>query len=205
MNNLEHNLNTGKTDMQEGRGYVYVLSNPSAIGLVKVGYSKHGGESRGDSFYRGGTGLPTPYQLEFELLVADARQVERNVHLSLAEYRVNKQREWFDCLVGQAINEILKYGMPDYDLEILEWPDRLDIRAIWQVFDNTHNKKLIARGYFPVTQEQFAESAYRFMQDFDELERRIRLVRDPNHIPSDADRATAKEALKELTALLEAD
>ena len=187
------------------KGYVYVLSNPSMPGIVKIGYSKHGGEHRGREFYKNGTGFPTPYEPEFDLPVENARQVERNVHLALDEYRVNKKNEWFKCRVGVAITEILRYGMPDFDVEILQWPDHLDIRSVWVSFRDNQNPKLVNRGYYPVAQEHFAEAAYRSVCDFGVIEKRLDLVRDPNHMPSDLDRIHAKSQLKGLMEMLAED
>ena len=185
------------------KGYVYVLSNPSSSGAIKIGQSTRGGAIRAKELHS--TGLADPYELEFELEVENARQVERNVHLSLAEYRVNTNREWFKCRIGQAINEILKYGMPDYDLEILQFPDQLDIREAWRFFRNNHNTKIVNRGYYPVTQSQFAEAAYRTIQSYDAISDRLNLIRNPSHVPTNEQRLKSKQALKGLMEMLAED
>ena len=86
-------------------GYVYVLSNPSMPGAVKIGRSKAGGKSRAQQMYT--TGVPTPFVLEFEILVSNAEEVEVAVHEHLQGFRVNGSREFFACEVQDAIVAVM--------------------------------------------------------------------------------------------------
>jgi len=90
------------------KGYVYVLSNPSMPGIVKIGRSMHGGTGRAEAFYRNDTGLPTPFDLEFEVLVDDCHALERDVHVELADWRANPQREFFRLDADSARHFILQ-------------------------------------------------------------------------------------------------
>lgn len=85
----------------QNRGYVYVLSNPSMPGVVKVGRSKIGGKHRAQQIYT--TGVPEPFRLEFEVMVDDASEVEALAHERLSFCRVNGSREFFRCEVMDAI------------------------------------------------------------------------------------------------------
>ena len=90
-------------------GYVYVLSNQSMPGVVKVGRSIHGGASRSRSLYQ--TGVATPFKLEFEIFTPDHEWLESQAHMSLRFSRVNPDREFFRCPPSDAIEEILAiYG-----------------------------------------------------------------------------------------------
>lgn len=86
-------------------GYVYVLSNQSMPGVVKVGRSIHGGATRSRSLYQ--TGVATPFTLEFEIYTKDHEWLESQAHMSLRFHRVNPDREFFRCPASDAIEEIL--------------------------------------------------------------------------------------------------
>jgi len=87
------------------RGYIYVLSNPSMPGVVKIGRSSIGGDARASQLYT--TGVPRPFYLEFEILVPDAASLELHIHESLHRYRLHKGREFFRATPGRAIFIIL--------------------------------------------------------------------------------------------------
>lgn len=90
-------------------GYVYVLSNQSMPGVVKVGRSIHGGATRSKSLYQ--TGVATPFDLEFEIFTMDHEWLESQAHMSLRFSRVNPDREFFRCPASDAIEEILAIYM----------------------------------------------------------------------------------------------
>ena len=110
------------------RGYVYVLSNPSMPGVLKIGMSKHGGQGRADALYRNDTGVATPFVLEFELMVADARVVERDAHARLGECRVNARREFFACDIRTATEAVMSaaFGLLAATPPTAEWVAKAD-------------------------------------------------------------------------------
>jgi len=75
-------------------------------GLVKIGRSIHGGKSRAKDLYK--TGVPTSFQVAFEILVDDPIEVEAMAHEQLATFRFNETREFFQLTVSQARLAILK-------------------------------------------------------------------------------------------------
>lgn len=77
-------------------GYVYLLVNPSMPGLVKVGRTSHPPSERAAAL-GGATGVPTPFEVVFEVLVPDQRAAEAYVHSVLEERgcRVADNREFF--------------------------------------------------------------------------------------------------------------
>lgn len=88
---------------QDWRGYVYVFSNKSMPGLLKIGFSNRGGTARAIELYSQATGIPTPFALEFEAMFADCKRGERFVHNKLADHRLSNSREFFRCSVRVAI------------------------------------------------------------------------------------------------------
>lgn len=86
-------------------GYVYVLSNPSMPGVVKIGFSNAGGKARSKQLYT--TSVPNAFKLEFEVLVDRPERLERSVHNELKASRVTDNREFFKLSVAEAIATIL--------------------------------------------------------------------------------------------------
>ena len=84
------------------KGWVYVLSNESLDGLVKIGFSTKDPESRAKEL-SGDTGVPTPFIVEYEMLVEDPHSCEQRAHDLLDDKRVNQRREFFRCSVNDAI------------------------------------------------------------------------------------------------------
>jgi len=54
------------------QGYVYILTNPSMPGLVKIGRSKNGGRKRASDLYQ--TGVPTPFRKRSELKLVETER-----------------------------------------------------------------------------------------------------------------------------------
>ncbi len=84
------------------RGWVYVISNQSMPGLLKIGFSSKDPQSRARELDN--TGCPLPYVVEYDLLVNAPREVEQKIHTRLAEKREGK--EWFRCSLQEAISAV---------------------------------------------------------------------------------------------------
>lgn len=95
------------------KGYVYVLSNPSMPGLVKIGRSIHGGNKRARDIFQ--TGVPEPFRLEFELLCDDHEAVEQAVHSELGLYRPWIDREFFRVDIAMAMVSIINAALEPHD------------------------------------------------------------------------------------------
>lgn len=99
-----------KSEVQQRRlsvmrkGFVYVLTNRSMPGLVKVGYTMKVPTERAVEL--GTTGVPTPFQVEYYCLVEDPDQLETIVHQALVSSRTNIDREFFRIEVKDAIAAI---------------------------------------------------------------------------------------------------
>lgn len=116
-------------------GYVYVLSNPSMPGLLKIGRSINGGKKRASEIYQ--TGVPTPFYLEFEILVDDPAYIESAVHEKLSDRRVNGSREFFKADVTEAIEAILSEYVTDFDMSLVSFDEAAAVDGL-----NDHITKL---------------------------------------------------------------
>lgn len=95
-------------------GYVYILSNKSMPGLLKIGRSMYGGGARGSELYT--TGVPSEFTLEFEVFVKNMEFVERSAHNKLSTSRLNNSREFFEVTTEEAIAVIVNEIMLEYSV-----------------------------------------------------------------------------------------
>jgi len=84
------------------RGWVYIITNKSMPGLVKVGYSTKDPQLRAEELNH--TGSPHPYTTVYDALVMHPYQIEQQVHKLLVEKKEGK--EWFRCSISEAISAI---------------------------------------------------------------------------------------------------
>ncbi len=82
-------------------GYIYIATNRSMPGLVKIGMTSKSPHRRLKELYT--TGVPYPFKLQYEQRVKDVRNTEQLLHQILAKYRVTRQREFFEIEADQAI------------------------------------------------------------------------------------------------------
>ena len=81
-------------------GQVYILSNPSMAGLVKVGYTTGDATDRAAAL-SGVTSVPTGFKVEWSLaVIGNPREVEQRAHAHLAKHRTGK--EFFRVSLDQA-------------------------------------------------------------------------------------------------------
>ena len=86
---------------QDWLGWVYVLTNPAMPGLVKVGHTARTPEVRAAEL-SAATGVPGRFAVAWSHPVQDHEALEGLAHGRLARYRVNNNREFFNCTVAQA-------------------------------------------------------------------------------------------------------
>ncbi|MBU9681846.1 MULTISPECIES: GIY-YIG nuclease family protein [Burkholderia] len=91
-------------------GYVYVLVNPSMPGLVKIGRTLRDARTRAREL--SSTGVPTPFQVAFELFAEQHEALEAKVHLALTDFRVDAAREFFRYPLDKAIALLLDLAEP---------------------------------------------------------------------------------------------
>lgn len=84
-------------------GYIYVMSNESMPGLVKIGRANRAPDER--ALELNSTGVPKPFQVDYQILVEDTVSIERQIHQLLESqgFRTSNQREFFQISVDDAI------------------------------------------------------------------------------------------------------
>ena len=103
-----------KLNMYANRGgdydsWVYVLSNASQPGLLKIGYTKNTPEERAKQISNA-TGVALPYKVEWAFHCYDGFGLEQEVHHKLSDYRVNNNREFFQISLDEAKDTVVELG-----------------------------------------------------------------------------------------------
>lgn len=79
---------------------VYVLTNPSMPGLIKIGRTDRDVEDRLDQLYT--TGVPVPFECYYACRVEASKGWEGRLHRAFENSRVNPKREFFELEPDQA-------------------------------------------------------------------------------------------------------
>jgi hypothetical protein len=87
--------------MASKRGWIYILTNRSMPGLVKIGLTTRDPETRAREV-SGATGVPTAFEIAHRRQVADCFAVEQAIHRQLGRHRVGKNREFFQMSLNDA-------------------------------------------------------------------------------------------------------
>lgn len=93
----------------EGTFYIYVLSNISMPGLLKIGYTRKLPEIRAQELFNS-TGVAHPFKVEWVFKCNDGDILEREIHNALNHVRLTNNREFFNMSVNEAIDTIKKLG-----------------------------------------------------------------------------------------------
>lgn len=91
-------------------GYVYILINPSMPGLIKVGRTLRDSSMRAREL--SSTGVPTPFQVAFEVFADQHEALEAEMHLELTDFRINPAREFFRYPLDKAIALLIHLAKP---------------------------------------------------------------------------------------------
>jgi hypothetical protein len=118
------------------RGFLYVISNQSMPGLLKIGYTKRSISQRLSQLRS--TGVPSRFVAELVFEIDNAADGEKLVHLALRKYRFD--REFFKISIKQAVkvskSVLLKAGITVYKVdgraksEFLTAKERLEWKAV---------------------------------------------------------------------------
>jgi hypothetical protein len=93
--------------MELALGWLYIFSNPSMPGLVKIGFSTRDPSLRIKEL--DGTGVPTPFRIIYWALVEEPDAIEKSLHEHLKHHRVSEQREFFKISELGAIQLALEF------------------------------------------------------------------------------------------------
>lgn len=86
-------------------GFVYVLSNPSLPGLIKVGCTERSVEDRVRELSNH-SGVAAPFIEEWSCAVAAPHDAERRAHEALGDFRYALNREFFQIEPGRAVDVV---------------------------------------------------------------------------------------------------
>lgn len=90
-------------------GWIYMMSNPAMPGIVKIGMTTTSPERRCKEL-SSSTSVPVPFELVVAYHVDDPLLVERSVHESLKDKRVNESREFFRATEVDLNEAIQDFG-----------------------------------------------------------------------------------------------
>ena len=93
----------------EYNSWVYILSNTSIPGQYKIGFTDRDVESRAKEV-SAGSGVPTPFEVEWAFNCWDGRRLEQEIHKKLSHLRVNSRKEFFRVSLDEAKNTIIDLG-----------------------------------------------------------------------------------------------
>jgi T5orf172 domain len=81
-------------------GYVYLLTNRSMPGIVKIGSSERNPVERAAELFT--TGVASPFSVRRVWTVYSSRLVEQQLHRELNQFRVSRSREFFRLSPAKA-------------------------------------------------------------------------------------------------------
>jgi hypothetical protein len=97
-----------RPQQQPGISYLYVLSTREQPRMLKVGFTERNVEDRVNEINRA-TGVVIPYGVRAAWVVRNGHAVETAVHALLDQYRVRKDREFFQLDFPVAFTIIRDY------------------------------------------------------------------------------------------------
>jgi hypothetical protein len=89
--------------------WLYVLTNPTMPGYVKIGFTGITPETRAEQLSKS-TGVALPFDVAWAFHCYNAEQLEKEVHRHLDGQRIAGNREFFDISVNEAKDIINKFG-----------------------------------------------------------------------------------------------
>jgi hypothetical protein len=83
------------------KGWVYIASNESMKGIVKIGSTSKDPSNRMRELSN--TSVPTPFKCEYSALVENYEKTEKKLHHYFNEYRVQGNREFFSVEIEMVV------------------------------------------------------------------------------------------------------
>lgn len=88
-------------------GYVYILTNPSTSGIIKIGKTRQNPDERAKAL-SSSSGMPIPFIVVYQAYFGDYDQAEQFVHSRLDEFRITDNREFFQVAIPVAVDAVLE-------------------------------------------------------------------------------------------------
>lgn len=97
------------------QGHVYILTNSSLRdGFIKIGKTTKTPEERAKEL-SSTTSIPSTFVVAYSHQFKDCNFAEREIHKKLTDFRVNNDREFFDCSVDRAIQAFNELIIEEYE------------------------------------------------------------------------------------------
>lgn len=128
----------------EKPGYVYVLTNETMPGLIKIGYTQNDPQYRADELYT--TGLPRPWVVYDYMFAEDAEAIEEACHVELYKKRSNMDREFFSCHPEEAVF-VIRSQMKEYRKKLFsnyKTKNNKVVKYLTKEYDNPKFEELLA-------------------------------------------------------------
>lgn len=98
-------------------GYIYILSNATMPGLVKIGYTAREDVMERVSELSSATGVPAPFEIEYYCLTRRVEDIEEKAHKEFSSLR-SAGKEFFRVDIVEAVRVV--DGLVDQEIK----PDR---------------------------------------------------------------------------------
>lgn len=149
--------------------YLYIFSNPSMPGLVKIGKTTTSPHQRMSELHT--TGVPTPFVIEFVAEVDNCHRAEHLAHIKLRQYRVSGNREFFNISVEDALSQII----PEIGyFQLVTAKSSYGVEQIQQKLEEKKNQaRLIEQEARRIKQQQIEANRPRIEQITKEIETEI--------------------------------
>lgn len=144
----------------EQSGYIYILSNDSLSGMVKIGRTSRDPETRAKEL-SSATGIPTPFVLEYKHYFIDCVKAEALIHkyLEINNKKISDNREFFKISLEDAISIVEEIDSKYFDTNSDENEDVGSIVSIskWEEINEDGEKIDI---YLQSTQNDLSKEIY---------------------------------------------
>ena len=98
-------------------GYIYILQNPSFPNLLKIGKTTRTPTERASEL-SSSSGIPTKFNVVFDIFTTNCDTGEKEVHEKLKEYRAASNREFFELTIDMAKETVIKVVAKHIENEI---------------------------------------------------------------------------------------
>lgn len=151
------------------QGHVYILTNSSLRdGFIKIGKTTKTPDERAKEL-SSTTSIPSTFVVAYSHEFKDCNFTEREIHKKLSDYRVNNDREFFDCSVDRAIQAFNELIIEEYEDIIRELRATINLNHN-HINELKNNSKLIKYQWDLF----FDRMNWRFTKNIDRKELRLK-------------------------------
>ncbi|MDH5561849.1 MAG: GIY-YIG nuclease family protein [Deltaproteobacteria bacterium] len=110
-------------------GHIYILQNPSFPNLLKIGKTNRSPKARAQEL-SSSSGVPTEFNVIFDVFVPDCDAGEIEVHAILKQYRASSNREFFAVSMEIAKEVSIEIAIKQINNEILLLENTIDEKVL---------------------------------------------------------------------------